>query len=103
MTSPRPAATAPAFDPHLVRGLQELFGLPEHVLRPDVELEGDLALDSLAITELQVWLEDLIGVRLAASDDRQPPRTLAGLQARLTAALGRDAGGVAAMDRRTSS
>lgn len=87
MTPPRPAATAPALDPHLVRGLQELFGLPVRALRTDAELDGDLQLDSLATAELQVWLEDAVGVRLAASADASPPRTLGALQARLEVAL----------------
>lgn len=81
-----PAAPS-VLDPRLVRGLQELFGLLPHELRPDAELEGDLQLDSLAIAELQVWLEDVVGARIAQPGAAAPPRTVAELQTLLAAAL----------------
>lgn len=93
MTTQGPTPTA-ALDPHLVRGLHELFGLSAQELRGDAELEGDLQLDSLAAVELQVWLEDAVGVRLAAAKNVTAPPTLGALQARLDAALGRDGAGV---------
>lgn len=90
MTTQGPALAAAALDPRLVHGLEELFGLSAEDLRSDAELEGDLQLDSLASVELQVWLEDAVGVRLATAENVAPPRTLGALQARLDAALDRD-------------
>ncbi|HVM14869.1 MAG TPA: acyl carrier protein [Egibacteraceae bacterium] len=83
-------STAPpaVLHPCLVRGLEELFGVA-HEPHLEAELEGDLQLDSLATVELQVWLEDAVGVRIAPSGDAAPPRTLGDLQALLDAALRR--------------
>lgn len=67
-------------DPHLLRGLHELFGLPVDDLAPGSDLEADLLLDSLAQAELRVWLEDVTGASVMLTDDSPAPRTLADLE-----------------------
>jgi acyl carrier protein len=67
-------------DPRLADLLGELFGIPEEDLRPGADLETDLQLDSLAVVELQVALEDATGVRMGGEEDIDL-RTLGDLQA----------------------
>ena len=55
-------------DEHLAAVLQDLFGIPPDDLHPAADLEADLSLDSLAIVELQVALEDRLGVRIDPED-----------------------------------
>jgi acyl carrier protein len=74
--------------PRLAAALEELFGIPAEDLRPEAELEGDLQLDSLAIVELQVVLEEAFEVRITA-EDPAALQTLADLQRELDAALER--------------
>ncbi|MGH8907503.1 MAG: acyl carrier protein [Egibacteraceae bacterium] len=54
--------------PCLADVLTDVFGIPEEDLRPDADLETDLQLDSLAIVELQVALEDTTGIRMSVGD-----------------------------------
>lgn len=66
-------------DPALAGTLAELFGLHPDDLRPDADLVTDLQLDSLAVTELQVALEDRVGLRIRP-EDPSAVRTLADVQ-----------------------
>ncbi len=90
---------APAIDPRLAGALHDLFGISAADLRPDAELERDLQLDSLSVVELQVALEDAVGVRVEP-DDPAAVRTLGDLQRVLDAAL---AAGVPSLPRLTLS
>ncbi len=75
-------------DPRLADLLEDLFGIPERDLRPGADLETDLQLDSLAVVELQVALEDVTGVRMGVDGDVDL-RTLGDLQAAVERALAR--------------
>lgn len=75
-------------DARLVRALTEEFGIPAADLRPDATLEADLHLDSLSVVELQVVLEEALGVSIVV-DDPATVRTLADLQAVVADALDR--------------
>jgi len=77
-----------SLSPRLVTALAELFGLEPGELVPEAELEADLALDSLAIVELQVVLEESFGVRIDA-EGPAGVRTLGDLQDLLDRALSR--------------
>jgi len=83
--------------PQLVDALESLFGIPADEATSEAELEADLALDSLAVVELQVALEDRLGVRLHADADR-PVRTLGDVQGLVDEALRRGEPAVAAVD-----
>lgn len=74
-------------DPRLAHGLHQLFGLGADLLHLRADLAEDLLLDSLSAVELQVWLEDLTGVRIPSPIEGPAPRTLGDLQARLHTAL----------------
>ncbi len=63
----------------LVETLEGLFGIPPEEATGEAELEADLALDSLAVVELQVALEERLGVRLR-TDDAHPVHTLGDVQ-----------------------
>jgi acyl carrier protein len=83
--------------PQLVASLHDLFGIPASDLRPEAELEADLQLDSLAVVELQVVLEEVFEVRITA-EDPSALRTLADLQRELEAALERGEPAMPALD-----
>lgn len=72
-------------DPRLARGLQELFGLAAEDLALQADLAEDLFLDSLAVVELGVWLDDVTGADVPSVGAGPPPRTLGDLQALLQA------------------
>lgn len=72
--------------PYLAEVLTDVFGIPEEDLRPEADLEADLQLDSLAIVELQVALEDTTGVRMSVDDDLEL-RTLGDLQTAVSRSL----------------
>lgn len=63
----------------LTQTLEGLFGIPADEATGEAELEADLALDSLAVVELQVALEDRLGVRLR-TDAEHPVHTLGDVQ-----------------------
>lgn len=77
--------------------LTDLFGIPAGDLRPEAALEADLALDSLSVVELQVALEEALGVRIDVADP-SAVRTLADLQVVLDAAVARGAPPVPTLD-----
>ncbi len=74
----------------LAAAMLDLFGIPEADLSPDAELETDLALDSLSVVELQVVLEEQLGVRISP-DDPSAVRTLGDLRAVIEEAVRRGA------------
>jgi acyl carrier protein len=83
----RPPPTDPStLDVRIATALHDLFGIPEADLRPDAELDADLCLDSLAVVELQVALEESTGVRINPPDP-SAVRTLADLQSVVEAAI----------------
>lgn len=72
--------------PSLAEALRGIFSIGDEELRADADLEADLQLDSLAIVELQVALEDVTGVRMGASGGADL-RTLSDLQTMVERAL----------------
>lgn len=66
----------------------DIFGIPAADVRPDAALEADLALDSLSVVELQVALEEALGVRIDVADPSEV-RTVADLQGVLDRAVER--------------
>jgi acyl carrier protein len=72
--------------PCLADVLSDVFGIPEEDLRPDADLETDLQLDSLAIVELQMALEDATGVCVNVDEDIDL-RTLGDLEIVVSRAL----------------
>jgi len=81
---PTVSATAEA----LRATLTDLFGIAATDVRPDATLEADLALDSLSVVELQVALEETLGVRIDVADPSEV-RTVADLQGVLDRAVER--------------
>lgn len=88
MTQAAAAAAGDGLDATLVDVLVDLFGLDPAELAPGATLEADLALDSLAVVELQVALEEAYGVRLDV-DDRAAVPDLGALQRLIDAAVAR--------------
>lgn len=74
-------------DSRLAHALGDLFGIRPHELRPGAELQRDLHLDSLAIAELQMALEDATGVRMTGDDEPERLRTLRDLEQAMNRAL----------------
>lgn len=72
----------------LVAALAEVFGLEPAQLHPEAELEADLAIDSLGLAELQVVLEERLGVRIDL-DDPAAVHTIGDLQRVIDAAVAR--------------
>lgn len=68
--------------------LVDLFGIPAADVVPGAELEADLALDSLSVVELQVALEEALGVRVDVADPAEV-RTVADLERVLDGAVER--------------
>jgi acyl carrier protein len=74
--------------------LDELFGVPADVLEPSTPLQDGLQLDSLAVVELQVAVEDAFEVRLAP-DDTEDVTTVGDLLAAIDRVLEREGRGAA--------
>lgn len=70
--------------------VQDIFGVPAERLSAGMELQEGLQLDSLSVVELQVALEDALGVRLDPDDG--PMVTLGDLISAIDRARRRPAG-----------